>query len=423
MLSAYTISPRFVMAVLCIGILSGVLGVVFHQFVVLATALFYGTTSAGNFTDTLAALPIWWKVAAPTIGGLLVGLIVVYTKTPEVAGEGIPAVMNALEHPDRVIRARVAPLKALVSAITLGSGGSAGREGPVIQIGAALGALSARIVKVSPIQTETLLLAGAAATMAATFGTPVAAIVFVGEVLRRSVSLQALLVIFLAVGVAILVSQFGFGYPGLQISVPMDMSWGTPFSLLSMIGLGVLAGLTAGIFGWLLRIIKKAFSTLLIPTVLKPAIGGMVVGILCLFVPFLQEPATYPLLTDLISGATFSAGFLVLVLMAKLLATTVTIGSGGSGGIFAPSLLLGCLLGAVYSAVMSSVGGLSESVLYMVVGMAAVFAAAAHAPITAIFMLYEMTDVIATVPSLICGCVAAYVVMHLTNTKSVYHSE
>lgn len=417
------INLRFGISVVCIGVIGGVLGVVFHTVLQMAVGIFYGVPASGDFGAAFSMLPWWWKVAVPALGGLLVGIVVVYTKTPEVSGEGVPAVIAALDRPHAKIRARVAPLKAVVSIITLGSGGSAGREGPVIQIGAALGSLVGQITKAAPIQSQTLLLAGAAATMAATFGTPVAAIVFVSEVLRRSISLQSMVVIFIAVGIAVLVAQFGFGYQGLRITVPADISWGTPLTLLTMIGLGVLAGLLAGIFGWLLRVVKKVFNASSLPRVSKPAVGGFLVGLLCLGVPYLQEPATYPLLTDIVVGASFSIGFLGLIIVTKLLATTLTIGSGGSGGIFAPSLLLGCLLGSVYGTLVGSMFQASETVLYVVVGMAAVFAAAAHAPVTAVFMLYEMTGVVATVPALLCGCAAAYVVMQITNTKSIYHAD
>jgi CIC family chloride channel protein len=395
--------------------MGGLAGVVFHILLSFTLATLYGTN---DIVTTLNTYPWWVVVLLPAMGGLLTGLLVVITRTPEIAGEGIPAIKIALEKQQSVVRYRVALLKTTATIATISTGGSAGREGPIVQIGSALGSMVAQLAKVPHASRETLLLAGAAAAMAATFGTPAAALVFVVEVLRRPMTLWRVILLGTAVVCAMVIARGVFSYQGLPVPVPTIITLDTNALFLAAV-VGVVAGLVAVCFTYTLKITRTVSNQIVPQQWLRPAVGGLLVGVLLVWLPMLHEAASYQFGTDLTNGISLPVGFLIIVLGTKIVATALTVGTGGSGGIFAPSLILGVMVGAIVQSGAEAFG-LQISTQLLLVGMAAVFAGAAHAPITAVFMVYELADTTALLPSLIIACVIAYVTARAVTRQHIY---
>jgi chloride channel protein, CIC family len=409
-------------AIIFLGIICGGVGVLFHYLIAFFVSFTFDVSSVSSFTTEINTLPVWWRVLLPMIGGLFVGLLVYFTKLPEIAGEGVPEVKRAIKTRNSYFNWKVAPLKALTTMITIGTGGSVGREGPIIQIGAAIGSFIATQRGTGKKHTTTLLLAGAAAAMAATFGTPVAAVVFVYEVLVRDFDRFRFLTISTAVLVSILTTRFVFNYDGLNFSIDSSHALDKTTLILSLI-IGVFSGIIAVCFGSILNYVKRATVCIPLPSPLKPALGGLLVGFLALYSPYLYEPATSSLVTLLTEPLITPVWFLFGLLLIKLVATTISIGSGGSGGIFAPSLVLGLILGALVNSATATLFHIPFSGLLSIVGMAGVFAAAAHAPFTAVLLIFEITNATTLLPALIICCLAAYITARVLRKESMYHAE
>ncbi len=407
---------RFLISLCALGVISGVVGVLLGFCVQVLITIFYGVGNGESFISAVTDVPAWLRVLIPTFGGLMVGLIVYLAKAPEIMGEGVPAVKSALNQ-DEVIRHRTGLLKFLVTSITLGTGGSAGREGPIIQIGASIGTTVARVMKLSDHDRSLVLLAGAAGAMAAAFGTPAAALVFVVEILRRQIDYRGVVALVSTVVVASVLARVGFGYTGLTLpEVPV-----LPFVFADIpvyVIVGVLAGLVAVLFTVLLRYTHWLFPHLVPSLVIRPAVGGLLVGVIALYVPYIHEPAMKDIFSSIIAGA-LPIVILLLLLIAKVLATVLTVGSGGSGGIFAPSLVLGFVLGGIVLNI-GSLLGLSVPGAVVYVAMAAMFGAAAHAPLTGMFILYELTGASDLVIPLIIATMCAYFVARFIVPYSMY---
>jgi chloride channel protein, CIC family len=399
-----------------VGVLCGIGGVFFQYALIQVLQFVYGSSAV---VATLMQWPWWLVVLVPTIGGLVTGVIIHYTRTREAIGEGVPALTVALEKEHGLIRYRVAPVKLLATLATIGSGGSAGREGPVVHMGAAVGSLIAQLTRLRVFDRETLLLAGAAAAMAATFGTPAAALVFVAEVFRRQMTFGRALLLVITVVAAMIVARGIFGFAGLKLPVPTIITT-DGWALAAALVVGLVAGLVAATFSALLHTVARVSERTIRYHWLRPGVGGFLVGWILLFVPQVHEAATYQLLQDMSTGA-IPIVVVGLVLLAKVCATSITIGSGGSGGVFAPALIIGTLIGALVQLGIGALG-VSVSSQLLLVGMAAAFAGITHAPITAVFLLYELTDIAALVPSLLMAAVAAVIVARSLSRRSAYNA-
>jgi chloride channel protein, CIC family len=409
-----------------VGVCGGLGSVIFHHLIDLFTWLFFGAKAGPDFLTVLKELPWYYKVAVPAIGGLLVGLIVEKSALREIKGEGVPEVMEALAVSRGVITPRVAPLKILISAITLGSGGSAGREGPIIQIGSAIGSSIGQKLKLDTENTRLLLAAGAAAGIAGTFGAPLAGIVFSAEILLKKLTAGVIIVLMIAALTGSFVANYVFGLKGLSFSIINHNDWAlleTP----AVIGLGVLAAFVAIIFGLSLHQTRHVFNRLnFIKPYLRPALGGLLIGIMSLFLPLIQEPPSYSVMTGLLQNpATMTIAFLLLVLVAKIVATSITLGSGGSGGILAPTLFIGTLLGSAYSTGLDNVlpSLINSPSVYAVLGMAGVLTAVAHAPLTAVIVVMEIVNVPDLLVPLMMVSAVSYIIVKALKAKSVYSVE
>jgi len=388
-----------------VGVAGGLGAVVFREFILIVHDLF--------FNDILPLAPSdRFIILLPVIGGLIVGPVV-YCLAPEAKGDGIPIVMEALQRRGGQIRKRVGFIIICASAVTVGSGGSAGREGPIVQIGASFGSLISQAARLGPQDMRLLTACGVAAGIAGTFNAPMGGAVFSMEVIsRRFSSYDAVPILLSSVVGKAVVSELINPVPDF-INPIFVFSFS---DLLLCFLLGPLFGFLAFLWVKSYYIAEDFFSWLPMPDKLKPALGGFVAGISGLyFLNYGIMGVGYEginLVFKTISSDP-SNGLLLLLLaltLLKVLATASTVGSGGSGGLFAPTLYIGSMLGLIFGilADKSFTGTLAEPSAYGLLGMGAFFAGAARAPLTCIVMIPEMASSYSRLPPLIISCILSY---------------
>ncbi len=327
---------------------------------------------------------LWLIPISTTLGGLLSGLLV-YHFAPEAEGHGTDTVVKAFHRTGGFIRARVAPLKLVASAITIGSGGAAGREGPIALIGAGIGSTYATVGHRPEEQRRILALVGMAAGLSAVFRSPIGAAFFATEVLYGSVEFEssALLYTMLAAITAYATNGFFVGW-GPLFYFKLNQR---PLAALDYAWLGVLgaaAGLVATILPVAFYRIRDLFRALPFSRALNPAIGGLGLGIMAVWFPQVLGGG-YGWIQQAIDGK-MVLHLLIILLFAKILAFTFTVSSGGSGGVFAPTLFVGAMVGGLFASVSHL-----PSDMFVVLGMAGTFGAAARVPIASLMMVTEMT--------------------------------
>jgi CIC family chloride channel protein len=372
---------------------AGVGALLFRYLIQGFTVLFSGHadySAAGHAPNPIAPwLGPWFVVLAPAIGGLLYGPLI-YRYAREARGHGVPEVMLAVVERGGRIRPPVAVVKSLASAICIGSGGSVGREGPIVQIGSALGSALGQWLRLPEPRLKLLLACGAAGGISATFNAPIAGVLFALELILRDFEAESFGVVVLASVTADVIGRAAFG-PAAFLSLP-------PFALRSLAEYGLYAGL-----GLCAAVVGVGFIRVLYgledladrlwrgPEWLRPAVGGLALGLLLLALPQMYGVG-YPVLEQAIRGQ-YAVGLLLLFLVGKMLATSLTIAIGGSGGVFAPGLFIGAMLGTAYGGVMHAIWPelVGPAGAYGLVGMGAVFAAAARAPMTAVIIIFELT--------------------------------
>jgi len=370
-------------------------------------------------------------VIVPAVGGLIVGLMI-YNFAQEAKGHGVPEVMEAVALHGGKIRPVVALVKSLASAISIGSGGSVGREGPIVQIGSSIGSTLGQKLHLSDEKIRILVACGAAGGIAATFNAPIAGVIFALEIIVGEFSVRHFSLVVISSVASSIVGQAVFGdIPAFLIPVEYGITSLWEFSFYPV--LSVLAALLGVLFVKSLYWAEDLFSNWKgVPEWLKPMIGGILLGGLALLYPILTgihwegQPQIFNVGYDVIEDAL--AGNLVLgvalaFLFMKLLATILTLGSGGSGGVFAPSLFMGAMLGTVFEL---GVRKIFPSIIappgaYALIGMAATFTAAAHAPITAVIILFELTGDYRIILSLMLTVVITTIVsQQLLKGESIY---
>jgi CIC family chloride channel protein len=327
---------------------------------------------------------LWLVPLATTLGGLISGILV-YSFAPEAEGHGTDTVVGAFHRAGGFIRARVSPLKAVASAITIGSGGAAGREGPTALIAAGVGSIYASLTKRSEEERRLLVLIGMAAGLSAIFRSPIGTAVFAVEVLysRMEFDSAALIYTLLAAVTAYAVNGLFVGFAPLFV-VPDGLATPGFLDYFRYAGLGLVAGVVATIVPPVFYGVRDLFHRLPVPPHVKPALGGLGVGLLALVLPQVLGGG-YGWIQEAIDGQLAVTLMLALV-FAKLLAFALTVSSGGSGGVFAPSLFVGAMVGGCVAAVLHQ-----PAAPLVIVGMAALFAGAAHVPIATMLMVTEMT--------------------------------
>jgi CIC family chloride channel protein len=387
-----------------------------------------------DWMQGMASGGLWWVGLAPAVGALGTALLVHFFAR-EARGHGVPEVMMALYRRGGVIRARVALFKALASISTIASGGSAGAEGPIVQIGSALGSGLARLLRVPKDQVPTLLGCGAAAGIASVFNAPIAGVFFVLEILLRDFSVRTFTPIVVASVFSTAVTQAYYGQNDAIFAVSGALS-GYEFSfpeLPAYVVLGLVCALAAVGFTRSLYWVEDRYDGMKrVHPIVKPVTGALVLGGLGVVwmmaagstgsnVPAffgngygtireLLLPETYAADGAGVAGVRVTIVFLGLLALAKVVATCLTLGSGGSGGVFAPSLFLGAAVGACFGTVLDRAGVIPEGgspAAYALVGMAAVVAGTTHAPLTAILILFELTrDVYVLLPIMLAAVIA-----------------
>ncbi|WP_051471459.1 chloride channel protein [Patulibacter minatonensis] len=381
-----------VLAIL-IGLGGGLGAIAFRELIVGITHLATGHDDYAGLGRVahpqLPWLGPWFLLVVPVLGGLVYGPLLAFF-APEARGHGVPEVMLAVARDGGRIRPRVAIVKALASAACIGTGGSVGREGPIVQIGSALGSTLGQLSRRSGDELRLLVGCGAAAGISATFDTPIAGVFFAMEVILRRVDAASFALPVLSSVVAAAVGRAVFGDEPFLALPHVTLSSAADYPL--FVGLGVVAAIVGtGFVRTLYGVEDLADRLWRGPAWARPVAGGVLLGAMLLALPELYGVG-YPVLTSVVEGH-HALGLVLLLLVAKAVATSTTIAIGGSGGVFAPSLFLGAMLGSAFGRVGHLVlgGAMAASSAYGVIGMGAVFAACSRAPMTAVLILFELT--------------------------------
>ncbi|MCH7776760.1 MAG: chloride channel protein, partial [Gemmatimonadetes bacterium] len=337
-----------VLVAVVIGLLGGLCAVGFRQLIQILNRVAWHES---RYTlEYLYSLPIWWKILAPAAGGLIVGLIT-YRFAREARGHGVPEVMEAVALKGGRIRPRVVVAKMLASGVSIASGGSVGREGPIVQIGAALGSTLGQWLKIDQRRLRTLVGCGAAAGIAATFNAPVAGALFAVEIILGDFGVSQFSPIVISSVMGTVVSQYFLGdFPAFAVPA---YSLVHAFELVAYAALGLLAGLAALAFTRTLYAAEDLFDKVRIYPPARTMIGGAMIGIIGVWLPQVFGVG-YETINDALQGAMVWK-FMLLLVVVKIFAVSITIGSGGSGGIFAPSLFIGAMLGGAVGTVVHTI--------------------------------------------------------------------
>ena len=394
----------FLLLAVLTGVIAGLGSVIFRALIALVhNALFYGRLSTVYDANVHTAASPWGSlvILVPVIGSVAVTFLVT-NFAPEAKGHGVPEVMDAVYYSKGAIRPVVALFKSLASALSIGSGGSVGREGPIAQIGSAFGSTMGRLFSMTTKQRITLIAAGAGGGIAATFNTPIGGILFAVELLLNEVSVVTLVPVAVTTVTATYMGRLFFGVhpsfiiPALQQPYFHPLS---PWLLVPYAALGVFMGLASAVYIHSIYLAEDFFEK---RTVNNPylrhalgmlAVGGLIYGLMSYTGHYYVDGVGYSTVQDILTGDIHAVHLLVLLFFLKLLATSLTLGSGGSGGIFSPSLFLGATAGGAFGIVLQHV--LPQTPLspaaFAVAGMAGMVGGATGAAMTAIVMIFEMT--------------------------------
>ena len=386
-----------------VGVLAGIFSWLFRMMIAFVhNAAFLGQWSVHYDANvhTPGSYLGWLIIFAPVLGGIVV-VFLVKNFAPQTKGHGVPEVMFAIYHKQGIIPGHVSLVKAAASAITIGTGGSLGREGPIVHISAALSSFIGRIAKLSISQRNLLIACGASAGIAATFNAPLGGILFSIELLLISVNSRTVLAVAVSTVIAANVGHYLMGtQPAFSIPNLFDSIENGHIAISSLLSipLGVLIGLLSLVFIKSIYFFEEAFDRFPVNDYLKHIIGMLILGILfysvyAYFGHYYVQGVGYATIQDVLFNLITNPLFLFFLLIAKLLATGLTIGSGGSGGVFSPSLFLGAVGGAFFASLVNTFFpqlGI-EPIIFVIAGMAAMVSGATSAPLTAAIIIYEMT--------------------------------
>ena len=396
---ARVIGRLFLLSAL-VGVVAGIGAVLFHL-VLDATTHFFLTDLAGidpgkalgegeSLSERVQNINRWWLFFLPSLGGLASGIII-YTFAPETEGHGTDAAIDSYHNRGGKVRARVPLVKAITSALTMGTGGSAGREGPIAQIGAGFGSLLSGWMHLGSRERRIMMAAGMGAGIGAIFQAPLAGALFASEVMYREMDMEHEVITpaIIASIVAFSVFSLFFGWEPL-FAIP-DFTFTNPAQLLPYTILALVVAFGGMSFVITFEKVHTFFAGLKIPLHFRPAIGGLVVGAIAMVAPRALG-SSYGVLQDAFLNHA-SIGLLLGVGVAKIFATSFTISSGGSGGVFGPAVVIGGALGGAAGLAMQQVfpGMGIEPGAFAMVGMAGFFSAVANTPISTIIMVSEMT--------------------------------
>ncbi len=405
-----------IVAALIIGVLAGLGAVLIRAMITEISSLSFPGTA--DLLTNITGSPWARKLFVPALGGLIVGPLI-YFFAKEAKGHGVPEVMQAIIARGGMIRPRVAVVKAIASAITIGTGGSVGREGPIVQIGSSIGSSVGQFFRVSSHRLKTFVGCGAAAGIAAAFNAPVAGALFSVEIILQDFAFAHFSPIVVSSVMATVVSHM-FEGDFVAFRVPV-YKLTSPYELIFYFILAALSALVGHLFIRVLYFSEDFFDhRLKFPEYLKPVIGGFIIGGGALFFPEMMGVG-YESINSALHGNTIWY-MAIVFLFVKLLATSLTLGSGGSGGIFAPSLFLGAMLGVFF-------GGLVHSYFpdissgpgaYALVAMGGLISATTYAPITAIVIVFELTNDYHIILPLMITCIISTIISLKLSRESIY---
>jgi CIC family chloride channel protein len=398
------------------------------------------------FADPSELMEMAWSARlsyalVPAIGGLIVGPLIWYLAR-EAKGHGVPEVMDSVIRFGGKIRLRVVGVKAVASAVTIGTGGSSGREGPIVHMGSAIGSNVAQFLKMTPAQTKIVLGCGAAAGIAATFNTPIAGVLFAVELILMEFKTRSFVPLVIASVIATLVAPgFDAGIEHARTGewpddpwssnpafvVPQQFALQSPWELIAYLALGIICGLLALLYITVLYKSEDFFDKLKTKPWIKPAIGGIILGGLGLAFPWVHGVG-YTSIEEVLNGGWDTSanatliGLMAVLALVKIMGVALTLGSGGSGGIFAPALFIGAMAGGAFGATLNELfpGSTAPYGAYAVVAMAALVAASTRGTLTAILMIFEMTRVYAIILPLLFACVIADMVASIGSPETIY---
>jgi CIC family chloride channel protein len=395
-------TPRLILICVVLGVI-GALGaqlflLLLHVFdtSVLATLGGYHTITV-EAAHAMARPPepfthlYWWMPLSTTLGGLAAGLLI-YGLAPETEGHGTDATLIAFHRNNGRMRTRVPFVKTLASAITIGTGGPGGREGPTAQIASGAGAIIAGLFKLPDEERRIVILIGMAAGLSAIFKSPLGTAIFAVEILYSRMAFEGGALIFTLIPASTAYSVPGTfsAYTPLFLLpdstreiIPLDLLW---FSML-----GALAGAVGTVMPRIYYAVRDWFVALKVPRAVKPAIGGLAVGLIGIAVPPITGGGYGYMQFVLQGGSGLAVWVLLLFTFGKIITLSLTVGSGGSGGVFGPTLYVGIMLGGTFAGVLHLLHVNIDGTWLAVVGMAAVFAGTARVPIAAMVMVIEMT--------------------------------
>jgi len=414
-----------------VGVITGFGSILFRGLIGLIHNLFFLGRLTVFYDANVHTPPSPWGafvILVPVIGGM--GVVFLVEKfAPEARGHGVPEVMDAIYYKEGRIRPVVAAVKSLASALSIGSGAAVGREGPIIQIGASLGSTFGQLIRMETWQRITLVAAGAGAGIAATFNTPIGGVMFAIELMLPEVSVRTFLPVALATGTATFIARLFLGLRPAFDMPPISAMSVHPAPLYALIlyaALGAATGLAATGFIRGLHFMEGRFLHIRNPY-LRHAIGMLLVGSLGYgFLRFAGhyyvEGVGYATIQDVLLGALVAAPLLATLFFAKLLATTLSLGSGSSGGIFSPSLFMGATLGGAFGALAHWVYPSPDInvAAFAIVGMAAMVGGGTGAAMTAVTMIFEMTRDYDMVMPLIIAVAVSIGIRRLLSHENIY---
>ena len=397
-----------------IGLLGGYGAVGIQYLIKEFQLLFWG----GPFNlETINDTTIIYKILIPLLGGAFVGLIIQYVAR-EAKGHGVPEVMEAITMRNGIIRPRVVFAKLIASAVYIASGGSVGREGPVIQIGAAVGSTVGQFFRVNPKRMRTFVACGAASGIAAAFNAPVAGALFAVEVILGDFAIPQFSAVVISSVMATIISRTYLGdFPAFEVP---EYQLGSPIELLFYVILGFLAAGVALLFIHTLYSSEAFFDKKKWPEWVKASLGGAGIGMIGIFFPQIFGIG-YDTITNALNNSIVWELALALIFI-KVIATSLSLGSGGSGGVFAPSLFLGAMLGSFYGSLLTQIFPdlhISPGA-YALVAMGGVVAAATHGPTAAILIIFEMSGDYKIMLPLMITCIIATVLAMKLKEESIY---
>jgi len=400
---------------LIVGLSGGFGAVVFRYLINFVQKISYGSDS--ELIEIIPLIPWLQWIWLPALGGLVVGPLV-YFLAKEAKGHGVPEVMEAVALKSGLIRKRIFVIKSLASAVCIGTGGSVGREGPIVQIGSGIGSTIGQVLKISADRRRTLVGCGAAAGIAATFNAPIAGSMFALEIILGDFGLATFSPIVISAVTATVVSRHFLGDTPAFIVPAYELisAWEFPLYVI----LGGFCALVATAFIDLLYRFEDLFDSLKFPDYLKASLGGIILGAIGVFFPHVLGVGYGAINLSLMQM--ISWWLMLILIVCKILATAITIGSGGSGGIFAPSLFMGTMAGGFFGSIVHTLFPefTATAGAYSIVGMGAVVSATTYGPLTAILMLFEMTGDYKIILPLMMTCIISSTVIRRLTAGSIY---